>query len=215
MKPKIIKPHAYGSISTESLPSYERPVNPLEQASPSGWKHFLRTSLALLIVAAMLIGVGVWVYRIWYGRWVALNQSAVQGLNGKSDGTSGGGASKTTEQAKKDQSKVAGGSAAAQAAGGTTSQQIYCGVKGMPEQMCKAIESVEATGIKNNIYVLADTSQVPDGTKVVVDRASWKQTSSSQATINFTASKLSLSFRATAKVQLIGGVWKVTSYKTQ
>lgn len=85
----------------------------------------------------------------------------------------------------------------------------------MPEQMCKAIESVEATGIKNNIYVLADTSQVPDGTKVVVDRASWKQTSSSQATINFTASKLSLSFRATAKVQLIGGVWKVTSYKTQ
>lgn len=215
MKAKIIKPHAYGSISTESLPSYARPVNPLEQPPPSGWKRFLRTSLALLLVTAILFGVGAWVYRIWYGRWVSLNQAAVQGLNGKSDGTSTGSEAKAADKAKEGQSQSAGGSAAAQAAGGAASQQTYCGVKGMPEQMCKAIESVEANGIKNNVYVLADTSQVPDGTKVVVDRASWKQTSSSQATINFTASKLGISFRATAKVQLIGNIWKVTSYTTQ
>lgn len=90
-----------------------------------------------------------------------------------------------------------------------------CGVAGMPEGVCKAITSIEKSGLKNNPYVAADTSNVPTGSTVQVDESSWSATSGSTGTVNFSAVLSGKNYKGVGSLQLLDGTWKVTNYTLQ
>lgn len=95
---------------------------------------------------------------------------------------------------------------------GSATAKVYCGVNGMPEGVCTAIKSIEKDGLKNNPYVAADTSQVPEGSTVQVDESSWKAGSSEAGSVNFTAVLGGKSYKGVGNLQIVDGVWKVVSY---
>lgn len=95
---------------------------------------------------------------------------------------------------------------------GSTTQTVYCGVSGMPEGACIAIKSVEKDGLKNNPYVAADTSQVPEGSTVQVEESSWKVSSSEAGSVNFTAVLGGKPYKGVSNLKIVNGVWKVVSY---
>ncbi len=97
----------------------------------------------------------------------------------------------------------------------TKESPVYCGVAGMPEQVCVAITSIEKSGLKNNPYVGANTSQVPADNKVEVDESSWQSTSTETGAVNFTAILAGKSYAGLAYLQIVSGTWKVTSYTLQ
>ena len=93
-----------------------------------------------------------------------------------------------------------------------TETPTYCGVKGMPEGACKAITSVEKDGAKDNSYVIADTSQLPDGMKIDIDEKSWLQAGPEIGNANFTAKYAGNNFTGAMYMQVVNGTWKVISF---
>lgn len=94
----------------------------------------------------------------------------------------------------------------------TSTTKVYCGVSGMPEGVCTAIASIEKDGLKGNPYVNKDTSQVPEGSTVQIDEASWKTTSASTGNLNFSAILGGQNYKGTGKLQIVDGTWKVIDY---
>jgi hypothetical protein len=174
----------------------------------------VRKTAAILAVLLVLIGVGWLVYQQWHQRWVTLSANNVKQLNGRV-GTAPG-----SDQAA--QVPSTSGSSGTPAQGGSGSQPtgsqapaaapVYCGVRDMPQGVCTVIESVEKDGLKNNPYVSADTSQVPAGTTVQIDRSSWRAVAPDNNTVDFKTTIAGTTYQGTATLQLIGSVWKVTTY---
>ncbi len=96
-----------------------------------------------------------------------------------------------------------------------TSNKVFCGVPNMPEGVCTAITSIETAGIKNNPYVTADTSALPDNTTVVTIRNSWNMPDANSGNLNFTAKVSGIEYKGTGQLAVVQGQWKVTSYKLQ
>lgn len=96
--------------------------------------------------------------------------------------------------------------------GDGTISNVYCGVTGMPEAVCTTITAVEKDGLKNSPYVNADTSQIPTGTKVVVNEKTWNQSGPEMGNVSFSAKVNNVNYKGVAYLQLISGVWKVVSY---
>ncbi len=89
---------------------------------------------------------------------------------------------------------------------------VYCGVSGMPEGVCKAIDSIEKNGLKNNPYVSADTSTVPPELKVTISRSTWKLTSADTGSVSFDASYNTTNYKGSGLFTKSGNDWKVSSY---
>jgi len=89
---------------------------------------------------------------------------------------------------------------------------VYCGVSGMPEGVCSAIDSIEKNGLKNNPYVSADTSTVPSELKVTISRSTWKLTSADRGSVSFDASFSGTNYKGSGIFTKSGNDWKVTSY---
>ena len=90
--------------------------------------------------------------------------------------------------------------------------KTYCGVSGMPEGACTAITSIEKDGIKNNKYVSADTTQLPDGATTEIDEKSWMQPGPELGNVSFTGKYANKSYAGKAFMQISDGMWKVISY---
>lgn len=95
---------------------------------------------------------------------------------------------------------------------GSTTAKVYCEESGMPEGVCTVTRSIEKDGLKNNPYVAADTSQVPEGSIVQIDESSWKAGSSAAGSVDFTAVFGGKSYKGVGNLQVVDGVWKVVSY---
>jgi len=83
---------------------------------------------------------------------------------------------------------------------------------GMPAGVTVALNSIEQNGIRNNPYVAADTSSVPEGTVVKADRASWKAYSESMGTVTGTISIQGQVHTGSVTFELVSGSWKATGY---
>lgn len=94
----------------------------------------------------------------------------------------------------------------------STNPAAPCGVSGMPEGVCTAITSIEKDGLKGNRYVAADTSKIPDGTKVVIDKQSWQQPGPALGNIAFTTNIAGKPYGGTAFFQLANDSWQIISY---
>jgi type IV secretory pathway VirB10-like protein len=94
----------------------------------------------------------------------------------------------------------------------TPSPGVYCGVSGMPEGVCKAIDSIEKNGLKNNPYVSADTSTVPTELKVTISRSTWKLTNADTGSVSFDASLNGTNYKGSGIFTKSGNDWKVSSY---
>jgi hypothetical protein len=82
----------------------------------------------------------------------------------------------------------------------------------MPEGVCKAIDSIEKNGLKNNPYVSADTSTVPPELKVTISRSTWKLTSADTGSVSFDASYNTTNYKGSGIFTKSGNDWKVSSY---
>ena len=89
---------------------------------------------------------------------------------------------------------------------------VYCGVSGMPEGVCKAIDSIEKNGLKNNPYVSAGTADVPTELKVTVSRSTWKLTNADTGSVSFDASLNGTNYKGSGIFTKSGNDWKVSSY---
>ena len=90
-----------------------------------------------------------------------------------------------------------------------------CGVAGMPQGVCDAITSIEKDGLKGNSYVTANTTSLPEGTKAVANRSSWKQTAPEFGSLEGTISYGGKEYKGTLLFQVLNGKWVVNSYTTQ
>lgn len=81
-----------------------------------------------------------------------------------------------------------------------------------PEGVIVAINSIEANGIKNNPYVQMDTSNIPDGAVVSVNRNSWVSEGPDSGTISGTITFNGQPYNGSVVFNNIGGTWKVVSY---
>lgn len=95
---------------------------------------------------------------------------------------------------------------------GQNTQTTNCGVVGMPPGVCDLINSIESQGLKNNHYVNADTSQVPDSNKVIIENDTWKSGANGQGTIQFSAQLGDNTFNGTASLSLTTSGWRVIDY---
>lgn len=93
-----------------------------------------------------------------------------------------------------------------------TPNQTYCGVENMPEGTCKVIESIEANGLKDNPLVTFDTSQLPDSSRITLDRSSWKKSSDVLSQIKITIEASGRKIGGLLYIQLVDGSWKATGY---
>lgn len=93
-----------------------------------------------------------------------------------------------------------------------TPNQTYCGVENMPEGTCRVIESIEANGLKNNSLVAFDTSQLPDSSRIIMDRSSWKKSSDALSQIKITIEASGRKISGLLYIQLVDGSWKATGY---
>lgn len=91
-------------------------------------------------------------------------------------------------------------------------QTIACGVVGMPPGVCDLINSIESQGLKNNYYVNADTSQVPDSNKVIIENDTWKSGANDKGTIQFRAQLGDNTYNGTANLSLTASGWRVIDY---
>ncbi len=82
----------------------------------------------------------------------------------------------------------------------------------MPEGVVVAINSIEANGVKNNPYVAVDTSGLPDGVAISIDRGSWTQNGPSEGTVNGYIDYYGQPLGGSLTFTDTGGTWKVTSY---
>lgn len=93
-----------------------------------------------------------------------------------------------------------------------TDPSAPCGNIAIPSGACAAIESIEKIGAKNNPYVVVDTTQLPDGTKFTIDRASWSQFNKDLAGATATGQYNDKTYNLSLTFTLSSGIWKVTSY---
>lgn len=82
----------------------------------------------------------------------------------------------------------------------------------MPEGTCRVIESIEANGLKNNSLVTFDTSQLPDSSRIIMDRSSWKKSSDALSQIKITIEASGRKISGLLYIQLVDGSWKATGY---
>ncbi len=82
----------------------------------------------------------------------------------------------------------------------------------IPDGVIVAINSIEANGIKNNQYVDIDTTSVPEGTVVRINRESWTQPTPNQVVVNGTVSAYGQSRQGTLTFGKVNGTWKVINY---
>lgn len=95
---------------------------------------------------------------------------------------------------------------------GATPVKVYCGVKDLPQAVCIALTSIEKDGLKNNSYVSADTSQLPDNVSTDVDEKTWTQTAPELGATNFTVTASGRTYAGVAYWQVTNSIWKVISY---
>lgn len=82
---------------------------------------------------------------------------------------------------------------------------------GIPDGVSVALDSIERNGIKNNPYVAMDTSSVPDGTTVHLDRSTWVAHGDS-GSISGTINIMGQSYNGSLILALTNGKWMVTGY---
>lgn len=82
----------------------------------------------------------------------------------------------------------------------------------MPEGVTVVLNSVEQTGIKSSAYVAADTSAVPLGTSVKVDRASWTAFSSQLGSVNAVFTVSGQPYNGTLTFENINAGWRITGF---
>ncbi len=85
----------------------------------------------------------------------------------------------------------------------------------VPAGVCSAIDSIEKNGAKNNEYVVANTSGLPDGTKITIDRASWQQTAPEFGKTSGKVSYGGKTYDGVIFFNLQREKWVVTSYELQ
>lgn len=85
---------------------------------------------------------------------------------------------------------------------------------GMPDGVTTAINSLESSGLKGNPYVSStlDTSQLPDGASVKIDRSSWTQYGSDVGAVNGTVTIFGQVKAGSLTFALENGAWRVTGY---
>lgn len=103
-------------------------------------------------------------------------------------------------------------------AGGTTNPaadtpSTACGNSDIPLGACDAMLSIERTGVKNNPYVTADTTQLPADTKATFNKSSWDNLSATVSTATAIVQALGQSRNVTVTFQIVAdNSWKVTNY---
>lgn len=97
----------------------------------------------------------------------------------------------------------------------TPASQAPCGVAAIPQGACTAILSLERQGLKNNPHVNADTSQIPDGGALAINKQSWASSNSESGAVQFTATYAGETHQGTGYLQVINGIWKVVNYTLQ
>ncbi len=85
----------------------------------------------------------------------------------------------------------------------------------MPEGVTAALNSIEQNGMKSNPYITADTSNIPNGTVVSVDRTSWTTYGTDMGSVTTTMSLKGTTKKGTLTFQLLYGSWKVVGYSIE
>jgi hypothetical protein len=93
-----------------------------------------------------------------------------------------------------------------------TSEQSRSQNDTVPPGVISAINSIEKNGMKNNPYVAFDTSSIPDGTVIRLERKSWTQFASDGGSVEGTVSAYGKTNRGMLTFGLVDGSWKVVSY---
>jgi hypothetical protein len=100
---------------------------------------------------------------------------------------------------------------AAKSTGTVTVKKTYCGVAGMPKQVCAIAKSVEANGLKGNPDVLAMTDNIPEGATIDLDFDTWKADGTDAGYMDGRATAFGVSKPGYLTFRLLSGGWKVTS----
>ena len=95
---------------------------------------------------------------------------------------------------------------------GSTPKTSACGNTAIPDGACTVILSIEKDGVKNNPSVTFDTTNIPDGTQVVLDRTSWSNFGSAIGAIDGRLTYSNQSYSGSLTFQLLSNGWKVTNY---
>lgn len=113
-------------------------------------------------------------------------------------------------------SQESGGQAPATSSTPTTQPNAgsACG-SNIPSGACTAIESIETEGIKVSKYVLVDTSQMPEGTTVKFNRASWAASGSDMAAISGDLVYSGQPYKVNVTFALQNSQWVATGYSAQ
>lgn len=106
----------------------------------------------------------------------------------------------------------ASGGGSTPSAGGSAAPTPTPTQSGIPEGVTVAVNSIEANGIKNSPYVALDTSGVPDGTVIKIDRSTWTPYSADQGAISGTITAYGQTRNGSLTFNVIDGTWRVVSY---
>ncbi len=130
-------------------------------------------------------------------------QASTPGAAGAAGGTAGG---RTRSGA------APGGSAPTGAGSSSQSIGTACGVVGMPEGVCTAMNSIEQSGVKNSPYVdQTNAASLPDGVTVSINKSSWSMQAVNQGTASFTAQYNGQTYTGVATFNNASGSWRAVS----
>lgn len=93
-----------------------------------------------------------------------------------------------------------------------TSQAPTAASTGMPAGVTTALNSIESNGIKGNPYVAFDTSNLPDGAIVKIDRSTWSANGTNQGTVKGTIIVYGQSQSGSLTFGLTNDQWRVVDY---
>ena len=215
----------FNSINLDSSPKkVEDPIQPIDM--PTTKTTARRTSISYIfhsritrvttlflgLVSAALIGYSSTSY--YLNRKPAKVAVVTKPAATQQDTTQSGKNTKTEEKPTEQTTtpKITPTTTAPAVSTPSSTPKVYCGVSGMPEGVCTAITSIEKDGLKGNPYVTKDTSQVPEGSTTQIEETSWKTTSASTGTLNFSAILGGQNYNGTGKLQIVDGTWKVIDY---
>ncbi|MCA9347995.1 hypothetical protein KC867_01140 [Candidatus Saccharibacteria bacterium] len=82
----------------------------------------------------------------------------------------------------------------------------------LTDEIQNIINSLESQGIKGNPHVTADTSFIPDGATIIVDRSSWIQQNSFYGSLSGTVTLDGQTSNGIATLQNLNGSWQITEF---
>lgn len=85
---------------------------------------------------------------------------------------------------------------------------------GIPNGVSVAMNSIETNGINGSSYIAdtLDTSNLPTGSTVKFDRASWVQLDDTTGSVNSVVTALGTPYQGSVTFTNYSGVWKVSGY---